>query len=284
MIKRWFFSSYYSGLLKFVDNVPTTIYNASNSSLQSIPGEVPDDVRVNGTGFDRNGNLWMTNSLVSKNLHVLKTDGSSVGYSLSCVLSPGIASLGRLAVDKNNTKWICTNFFGLIGFNESLGNKCIAINEGADEGNLPVRDVRAVAVDNRNRLWIGTTKGLRVLSSVDSFLSESELETNPIIILEDGLAQELLYQQFITDIVIDGANNKWIGTAGSGVFFIAQDGQKTFNIFTKENSPLPSNMINDIDINEVTGEVFIATEAGMVSYKGNATSGAGDLKKCSGVS
>jgi hypothetical protein len=113
---------------------------------------------------------------------------------------------------------------------------------------------------------------------VDSFLSESELETNPIIILEDGLAQELLYQQFITDIVIDGANNKWIGTAGSGVFFISQDGQKTFNIFTKENSPLPSNMINDIDINEVTGEVFIATEAGMVSYKGNATSGAGDLK------
>jgi hypothetical protein len=276
--KEVFFSSYYSGLLKFVDNVPTTIYNASNSSLQSIPGEVPDDVRVNGTGFDRNGNLWMTNSLVSRNLHVLKTDGSSVGYSLSCVLSPGAASLGRLAVDKNNTKWICTNFFGLIGFNESLGNKCISINEGADEGNLPVRDVRAVAVDNRNRLWIGTTKGLRVLSSVDSFLSESELETNPIIILEDGLAQELLYQQFITDIVIDGANNKWIGTAGSGVFFISQDGQKTFNIFTKENSPLPSNMINDIDINEVTGEVFIATEAGMVSYKGNATSGAGDLK------
>lgn len=276
--KEVFFSSYYSGLLKFVDNVPTTIYNATNSSLQTIQGQVPDDVRVNGVGFDRNGNLWMTNSLVSRNLHVLKTDGSFVGYTLPCVLTPAIASLGRLVVDKNNTKWICTNFFGLIGFNETLGNKCISIGEGTGEGNLPSRDVRAVAVDNRNRLWIGTSKGLRVLSSADSFISEDELETNSIIILEDGVAQELLYQQFITDIVVDGANNKWIGTAGNGVFFISPDGQKTYNIFTKENSPLPSNMINDIDINEITGEVFIATEAGMVSYKGNATTGADDLK------
>lgn len=276
--KEVYFSSFYSGMLKFVDNAATQIYNATNSSLQKIVGQVPDDVRVNGADFDKNGNLWMTNSMVSKNLHVLRKDGSSTGYALSCVLTPTSASLGRLVVDKNNTKWVCTNFFGLIGFNETAGNKCISIGEDTGEGNLPSHDVRAIAIDNRNRLWIGTTKGLRVLPSVDAFLSEDELETNSIIILENGVAQELLYQQSITDIVVDGANNKWIGTAGAGVFFISPDGQKTFNIFTKENSPLPSNMVNDIDINQETGEVFIATETGMVSYKGNATTGAADLK------
>ncbi|OUD35067.1 type IX secretion system anionic LPS delivery protein PorZ, partial [Flavobacterium psychrophilum] len=88
------------------------------------------------------------------------------------------------------------------------------------------------------------------------------------------LAQELLYGQSITDIVVDGANNKWISTSGAGLFYISSDGQKTFNIFTKENSPLPSNTILDIDINSLTGEVFIATEAGMVSFKGTATNGA----------
>ena len=92
------------------------------------------------------------------------------------------------------------------------------ISFGPDNGNLPITDVRALAVDTRNQLWIGTTKGLRILSNVGSFQTEDELTTNPIIILEDNLAQELLYEQFITDIVVDGANNKWIGTADSGFF------------------------------------------------------------------
>ena len=115
----------------------------------------------------------------------------------------------------------------------------------------------------------------RSLSYIKSpFLTQNNLTSTSIIILEDGLAQELLYGQFITDIVVDGANNKWISTAGAGLFYISADGQKTFNIFTKENSPLPSNTINDIDINVLTGEVYIATESGMISFRGTATSGA----------
>ncbi|MFM9987338.1 two-component regulator propeller domain-containing protein [Flavobacterium sp.] len=269
-----YFSSYYSGLLKFDNGVPTTIFNTSNSSLQTITGQVPDDIRVNGSAFDKEGNIWITNSLVNKELHVLKANGQWQGFSLPSLLSPFSTNYGRLAIDKNDTKWICTNSGGLVGFNEKYNNKCISINEGQDGGNLPNGDVRAVAVDNKNKLWIGTTAGLRILQNVDSFLTQSSLTTNSIIILEDNLAQELLYEQFITDIVVDGANNKWIGTAGAGVFYLSSDGQKTFNIFTKENSPLPSNTITDIDINILTGEVFIATEKGMVSFKGTATNGA----------
>ena len=151
------------------------------------------------------------------------------------------------------------------------------ISQGADLGNLPVVDSRVVAIDKKNQLWIGTTSGLRVLSSVDRFSTDVQLTSNPIIILEDGLAQELLYEQFITDIVVDGANNKWVGTADSGVFQFSPDGQQTLNRFTTSNSPLPSNVINDIDINPTTGEVFFATDKGMVSYKGTATDASSDL-------
>jgi hypothetical protein len=63
-------------------------------------------------------------------------------------------------------------------------------------------------------LWIGTTKGL-VLPNIGNFQTEDQMKANPIIILEDNLAQELLFEQFITDIAVDGANNKWIGTADS---------------------------------------------------------------------
>jgi hypothetical protein len=41
---------------------------------------------------------------------------------------------------------------------------------------------------------------------------------------------------------------------------VSPDGQETKYHFTTNNSPLPS--INDIDINSVTGEVFIATAKG----------------------
>ncbi|EKT3963933.1 ABC transporter substrate-binding protein [Flavobacterium psychrophilum] len=271
-----YFSSNFSGLLKFENNLPSTLYDNSNSSLQKITinGYNAIDIRINGSVFDKDGNLWITNSLVSKGLHVLKTDNQWQGFALTSLVAPLALSYGRLTIDKNGTKWACTNYEGLIGFNEKYNNKCLSINVGQDHGNLPNKDVRAVAVDNKNKLWIGTKYGLRILQNVDSFLNQNELTTNAIIILEDGLAQELLYGQSITDIVVDGANNKWISTSGAGLFYISSDGQKTFNIFTKENSPLPSNTILDIDINSLTGEVFIATEAGMVSFKGTATNGA----------
>jgi hypothetical protein len=271
-----YLSSYYSGLLKIKNEVPEILYNASNSSLRTIPGQVPDDIRVGFSDFDRAGNLWMPTSMTNNLLHVFRSSGQWQSYNIACAPANTSLVTKGLLVDKNNTKWIMTRV-GLVGFNDGT-SKCLMIKDGVGEGNLPSRDVRALAIDKNNRIWIGTLRGLRVLPSVDSFLTEDELDTSAIIILEDGLAQELLYQQFITDIAVDGANNKWIATAGSGVFFISPDGQKTFNIFTKENSPLPSNLINDIEIDPVTGEVFMATEAGMVSYKGNATAGAGDLK------
>lgn len=268
-------SSFYSGLLKLENDNPIFLYNAKNTGangLSSIIGEVPDDVRINGTAFDKSGNLWLNNSLVQKGLKVLKTDGQWQSFSLDGILDKSTdASMGPMIIDKNNTKWWCTNTDGLIGYNESI-NKFKKISIGSDKGNLPTTDVRAIAVDNRNQLWIGTIKGLRILSNSSSFLTEDQMKTNPIIILEDGLAQELLYEQFITDIVVDGANNKWVGTADSGVFLLSPNGQETKYHFTTNNSPLPSNTINDIDINNSTGEVFIATAKGLISFKGTATS------------
>jgi ligand-binding sensor domain-containing protein len=86
-----------------------------------------------------------------------------------------------------------------------------------------------------------------------------------------------MYEQFITDIVVDGANNKWIGTIDSGLFLVSPNGQQTIYHFTTSNSPLPSNIINDIDINSTTGEVFIATDKGLVSFKGTSTAANADL-------
>lgn len=266
-------SSFFSGLLKIENNVPTILYNEKNSGLETLTflGPAYIDVRINGTAFDKTGNLWITNSLVKNGLKVLKTNGQWQSYSLENVLiNAEDANYANMVIDKNNTKWIATQRDGVIGFNEA-SNSMKKITTGADDGNLPIADVRSIAVDTKNQLWIGTTKGLRVLQNVGNFQSENQLKANPVIIVEDNLAQELLYEQFITSIEVDGANNKWIGTADSGVFMVSPNGQETKYHFTVNNSPLPSNTINDIKINSTTGEVFIASNKGMISFKGIAT-------------
>jgi hypothetical protein len=274
-----FASSFYSGLLKIDNDIPTVLYNQTNSSLEEItliPG-YHNDLRINGAVFDSFGNLWMNNSRVKNGLKELKKDGQWQSYSTETILnSSEDNSYNKMAIDKKGTKWIASYREGVLGFNESL-NKFKKITVGTDAGNLPSADVRAIAVDNKDELWIGTSSGLRVLPSVSSFLTDTQLKTNSIIILDNNLAQELMYQQFITDIVVDGANNKWIGTLDSGIFLVSPNGQQTIYHFTAANSPLPSNSINDVDINNGTGEVFIATDKGLVSFKGTSTSANNDL-------
>jgi hypothetical protein len=279
--KEVYASSFFSGLLKIENDIPTVLYNQTNSALESLILSPPDpnyiDIRINGSAFDKSGDFWVTNSRVVNGLKVLSAGGQWKSYSMDKILVGSSSNdFGTMVIDKNGTKWMATSKNGVVGFNES-SNTFRKITFGPDQGNLPIQDVRAVAVDTKNQLWIGTTKGLRVLSNVGNFQIDNQLTTHSIIIMEDNLAQELLYEQFITDIEVDGANNKWIGTADAGVFMVSPDGQETKYHFTADNSPLPSNVINDICINSSTGEVFIATSKGLISFNGIATSAGENL-------
>ncbi|WP_264512058.1 T9SS type A sorting domain-containing protein [Flavobacterium sp. N1719] len=284
-----YISSYFSGVLKLEDMVPTVLYNQTNTGtngLESLVLSPPDptyvDIRINGLKYDSKGNLWMTNAYVDKGIKVLKTGGQWQSFDLNTVLTePFFERYGQIQIDKNDTKWIPSyRANGLIIFNENYNNKCLLVKTGT-EGNLPSMDVRCVAIDNRNQVWIGTARGLRTISSADTFINADNIQSKAIIINEviDGveLAQELFYEQVILDICVDGANRKWVSIADSGVYLVSANGQETIFHFTKENSPLPSNNVADIEIDGTTGEVFFATEKGLISYKGTATKPSDDL-------
>ena len=284
-------ASFHSGLVKVVGDEVQEVYNQSNTNnngsegLQSliIPTTPPNppstyrSTRINGLTYDQEGNLWMTNSRIDKPLKVMKPNGSWQSYSFEDAMPNTFdGEYGKMAIDKNGTKWVPSINAGLIAFNEKYNNRLAVIGT---ENNMPSIYARCVAIDNRNQLWIGTDRGLRVLRGVDRFLTDEDIDVNEIIIIDDGLAQELMYEQFITDIKVDGANNKWIGTSTAGAFLVSPDGQQTLFHFTKTNSPLPSNTINDIEIDPATGEVFFATDKGMVSYQGTSTKASDDLSK-----
>lgn len=270
-----FVTSYFSGMLKFKNNTIELLNNTNTgpNGLESLvvsgnPSYI--DIRINSPAFDKEGNLWVTNAFVNKPLKVLKTNNQWQSYDFTGITA-NLAS-GRynaMAIDRNNTKWIPAFNDGIVAFNENYNNKFIVINQ--DNADLPSNVVNCLALDNRNQLWIGTPSGLRILTNTDRFISETELNVSSIIIQEGDLAQELFYQQPILDIAVDGANRKWVSIADGGLFLVSPNGQQTIYRFDKSNSPLPSNNVLDIEIDGVSGEVYFATDKGMVSFLGTST-------------
>jgi hypothetical protein len=51
------------------------------------------------------------------------------------------------------------------------------------------------------------------------------------------------------------------------VYLLNAEGSKIIKRFTTDNSPLFSNSIKSIAVNDITGEVFIATDVGLISYQ-----------------
>ena len=272
-----FISSYNRGLLQLDSDVPTTLFNESNSSLKSLGSPSTIGIRISASTYDKSGNLWVTNSRVNNGLNVLKSGGAWQAYDMSSILSDvDHGDFSRIAIDKSGTKWMASYLDGVIAYNETA-NVYKKITVGEDLGGLPSADVRALVIDNRSQVWIGTNHGLRVISSTGSYNSDDQIKANAIIINENGVGAQLMGESYITDIAVNGSNQKWIATADSGVFLVSYNGQETIYHFTSDNSPLPSDVVNDVEINATTGEVFFATDKGLVSFQGTSTKPADSL-------
>jgi len=280
-----FVSSFQNGILEINDDVPTVRYDQTNSGLESLVlPNAPNflSIRVSGLQFDEQGLLWSITSLTQS---PLKSYNPSTNqwrkYDFTEVITDPISDnigFNNIVIAPDGTKFISTGSKGVIGFNENAGNPLLKSLFG-EEANFPSNSVRSIALDRRNQLWIGTFRGLRVLFNPASFFTEDDIRVEEIIIEEGGIARELLSQQFVSDIEVDGSNNKWIGTFDSGLFYLSSDGQRTIFHFTKSNSPLPSNNINDVSIDASNGTVFIATDKGLLSFASGGSETTEDFSK-----
>jgi len=279
-----FISSFQDGILEINDYIPTIKYNHLNSDLESLI--LPSNsnfisLRLSGSIFDSNGLLWSITALIDKPLKSYNPSSNQwESYSFTSLIPDPIndnLGFSDIVITNDATKWMGSYNFGLIGFNENSGTPLLK-NISGEELNMPSDRTWALALDNRNQLWIGTERGLRVLYNTSNFFTDENIRVDEIIIEEDGIAKELLFEQFITDIKVDGSNNKWIGTADSGIFYFSSDGQKTIFHFTKDNSPLPSNTINDISLDNSNGIVYIATSKGLISFRSGGSSPLEDLE------
>jgi hypothetical protein len=184
-----------------------------------------------------------------------------------------------MAIDYNNNIWMAINQVGLVGYNpgssitDPSDDKRILLLEGETNGNLPSKEVTAIAVDFDNEIWIGTDNGFVVLyNSENAFDAPAGSISAQRIKLEfEGNVEFVLGNTSVTDIEVDGGNRKWFGTNGAGVVLLSADGLEIVKQFTTQNSPIISDNVIDIEIDQKTGEVFIVTDKGLVSYRGDAS-------------
>lgn len=265
---RVYISSWGSGILVIENDEPSVLWDDTNSDLENLypEGSQLKSIRIGGSAFDNTGNLWIANSWVQNRVKKYQSNGLWASYDLSAIITNSAFGLNELAIDKSGSIWIGSRRNGALVFNEAGERKRALITE-ATKGSLPDLNVRTLAVDRNNRIWIGTQKGMVVFNDASGLFEAEIYDAEPVIVEDNGVPKKLLGDQPVNSIAIDGADNKWFGTDTGGVLATNPSGSETLNIFNKDNSPLPSNRILKIAVDNSNGKVFFATDKGIVAFK-----------------
>ena len=284
-----------SGLYEFQDGNLVKSYNLDNSPLQSaVNPPAASYVMIESLCYGQNGSLWCFNSSTYGLENILEltsngewishqkkqltfTDSKGRNKSLKGMQQANFDSRGYIWFVNNN--WEYPSFYCYDPQTDQILNsfKTIINQDGTSYTNYTPY---CAVEDLEGNIWIGTNEGPFMLEA-DRILTEDTYVTQVKVPRNDGTnyADYLLAGAVTNCIVIDGGNRKWFGTKGSGIYLISADNMETLQHFTTSNSPLPSNNIESMAINNATGELFIGTDAGLCSYMTDATQASVEMVK-----
>lgn len=264
------------GVVEFYDNELVKIHNETNSILRTVENWGTAYLLISNIEADNKGNTWICASEMPNPVYKITPDGTFENIQFSDDPFKITVIAQDLLLRSNGDKWIVIKDDGFFVFNEEQNEekKFSLLDEN---GSIISDHIYCIKEDRNNDIWIGTNAGVAVYYNPENVFTGENFYAQRIKILlddEDVITKYLLESESVTTIAIDGANRKWIGTSKSGVFLMSKEGNEQILSFNTENSPLISNAINSIAINDQTGEVFIATDKGIMSYRSQATGGA----------
>lgn len=257
----FFAASFQEGLINLAPDNSIIDETSPGSTLERINGS------VNMTSIASEGqSIWMSTYGLNESIHQWDLESNSwQAYSFGFNQSRYPKDI---LVLKNGDKWVSLDGNrggGILVFNETSGMSRY-LNTNGGQGGLPGRNVTSMVFDKDDFLWIGTNAGIAFYPNAFNVLEGNSLSAS-IPIFENGF---LLRDESITSIAIDPGNRKWIGTATNGVWLFSESGEQLVYHFTAENSPLLSDEIKSIEIEAKSGEVFIGSSAGLVSFQSDA--------------
>ncbi|MBK8945867.1 MAG: hypothetical protein IPM32_11440 [Ignavibacteriae bacterium] len=259
--KSVYFSSWGRGFLKF-SNGKFQRFDAVNSGIIGIPNS-NEFLVINDIEEDDNGNTWILNYWAAdkKPISVLKSDGSIISYELGSPLTSSIISVKELVIDQYNTKWFSGDIGGdsptegIYYFNDNGTLENLSDDTwGRITENIGLRskDIRDLVIDKFGEIIIGTSSGIDVIPDPSS---PNSLRNDQYFAIRS---------ETINAISVDAINQKWIGTA-KGIFLMSADGSTLLANYNTNNSPLPSDIIKDITIDENNGIVYVGTDFGLTA-------------------
>jgi sugar lactone lactonase YvrE len=266
---RIYLATWGAGLIELVDGRFQMAYNPGNSSLQYIPGSIGNNgvgsVRIAGMDFDEQGNLWVTNYGVGRPVSVRRRNGTWESYSLGTA-----TEVREIRVDVSDNKWIRMRAGGLVVL-DANGTRFVSVLAAPGQGGLPSSGVNAMVSDRSGSFWIGTNEGPALFYNPNAVF-RANFDAQRIKIQQEQFVGFLLGNEVITAIAVDGADRKWFGTT-NGLWCFSPDGTRQIHHFTTQNSSILSNVILSLSIHPTTGEVFVGTDRGLISYRSTATEG-----------
>ncbi|MDR3095369.1 MAG: hypothetical protein LBU62_12155 [Bacteroidales bacterium] len=269
----YYVASWGGGVYVFQNGVLAERYNAQNSPL--IAGS--DGVLCGGLLMDANNKLWVSNGRQA----ALLAGGqwTSSAWSADAVM-------GRFVEDENRQIWTTRLNKGLWVFDKTSTeagqtNKAIGFTPYNYTGSIPAYNTHQIANTPDGIIWVTTNLGPVYYNNTARVMDEPPVGFHPNRAGSDepSLMYALLGSENTLSVAVDGAYRKWFGTENGGVFLIDEDNTGEVRHFTTANSPLFSDKIRDIAINDRTGEVFFATDYGIQSYRSDAVSSGDDFGK-----
>jgi hypothetical protein len=247
-----------------------------NEKLDDASGN-PGSYYLTGLVYDNDDNLWINCTLSEHQLAVKTKNGAWYKYSIP-INGPGVYHLGLgVIVDDYGQKWYYVPGGGVAVFNDNgtiddiTDDKSYQFQSGVGSGNLPSNVTNCIVKDKSGSIWVGTDNGIGIINCPSEAVNGT-CDAEQRIVQYDQFAGYLFEKQPVKTIAVDGADRKWVGT-NNGVWLLTSDASKIIYRLTTDNSPLPSNSVQKISIDPVTGDVYIATSLGMVSYRSTATEG-----------
>lgn len=284
-----YIASWTGGLFKVVDMQVTQHWDYRNSPLvgfQLYPSDTTKYTTLSGLAFDKKGNLWITNNKSSTPLHVLKKDGTWQSFTLDpYVQGTPKTVLEHILIDSRGYKWITVprqNKLVVYSDNNTIDDPSddkLAQIDLHSAANVTTNEIKCIVEDLHGNIWIGNDRSIKVVYNPGSVFTK-QLAAKNILIKQKGYVQNLFEFETINTIAVDGANRKWVGTSQAGVFLLSENGTEQLLHFDQSNSPLLSDNVVDIVIDQESGEVFFGTTAGIISYRGTATEGKKNYDEC----